>query len=89
MTAAGIAAVGPKRYAPALLLVGVILMGRAFRSGMVRVSKDRGRMADVIHGFLQATAELQTNRQRLIASYLVGVLIDLVVPSLVDEFRTA
>ena len=43
-------------------------------------------MADKIHGFLPATAEMPTNRQRLIVRYLFGVLIDLVVLGLFDEF---
>jgi hypothetical protein len=43
-------------------------------------------MADKIHGFLPATAEMLTNRQRLIVRYLFGVLIDLVVLGLFDEF---
>lgn len=33
-------------------------------------------MADKIHGFLPATAEMPTDRQRLIIRYLFGVLID-------------
>ncbi|WEZ85415.1 hypothetical protein P6U16_25290 (plasmid) [Rhizobium sp. 32-5/1] len=45
-----------------------------------------GDMADKIHGFLPATAEMPTNRQRLIIRYLFGVLIDLVVLGLFDEF---
>ncbi|MCV9966865.1 hypothetical protein OIU34_34010 [Pararhizobium sp. BT-229] len=43
-------------------------------------------MADKIHGFLPATAEMLTTRQRLIVRYLFGVLIDLVVLGLFDEF---
>ncbi|CAH0342985.1 hypothetical protein [Rhizobium sp. CECT 9324] len=43
-------------------------------------------MADKIHGFLPATAEMPTNRQRLIIRYLFGVLIDLVVLGLFAEF---
>lgn len=43
-------------------------------------------MADKIHGFLPATAEMPTDRQRLIMRYLFGVLIDLVVLNLFAEF---
>ncbi|CAN7628872.1 hypothetical protein [Mesorhizobium caraganae] len=43
-------------------------------------------MADKIHGFLPATAEMPTDRQRLIIRYIFGVLIDLVVLNLFDEF---
>ena len=43
-------------------------------------------MADKIHGFLPATAEAPTDRQRLIIRYIFGVLIDLVVLNLFDEF---
>lgn len=43
-------------------------------------------MADKIHGFMPATAEAPTDRQRLIIRYLFGVLIDLVVLNLFDEF---
>ena len=43
-------------------------------------------MAEKIHGFLPATAEMPTNRQRLIIRYIFGVLIDLVVLNLFDEF---
>jgi hypothetical protein len=43
-------------------------------------------MADKIHGFLPASAEMPTDRQRLIVRYLFGVLIDLVVLNLFDEF---
>ena len=43
-------------------------------------------MADKIHGFLPATAEMPTDRQRLILRYTFGVLIDLVVLNLFDEF---
>ncbi|MBO9519419.1 MAG: hypothetical protein J7493_15250 [Porphyrobacter sp.] len=41
---------------------------------------------DKIHGFLPATEETPTDRQRLIVHYLCGVLIDLVVLNLFDEF---
>lgn len=43
-------------------------------------------MADKIHGFLPATAEMPTDRQRLIVRHLFGVLIDLMVLNLFDEF---
>ena len=43
-------------------------------------------MTHKIHGFLPATVEMPTVRQRLIARYLFGVLIDLVVLNLFDEF---
>lgn len=43
-------------------------------------------MADKIHGFLPATVEIATDRQRLIIRYLFGVLINLVVLNLFDEF---
>ncbi|KRA84371.1 hypothetical protein [Altererythrobacter sp. Root672] len=43
-------------------------------------------MQDKIHGFLPATEEMPTDRQRLIVHYLCGVLIDLVVLNLFDEF---
>lgn len=43
-------------------------------------------MADKIHGFLPATAEMPTDRQRLVIRYLFGVLINLVVLNLFDEF---
>ena len=43
-------------------------------------------MADKIHGWLPATAEPPTDRQRLIIRYLFGVLIDLVILNLFDEF---
>lgn len=45
-----------------------------------------GIMAEKIHGFLPATAEMPTDRQRLIMRYTFGVLIDLVVLNLCDEF---
>ena len=43
-------------------------------------------MADKIHGFMPATAEMPTDRQRLVMRYTFGVLIDLVVLNLFDEF---
>lgn len=43
-----------------------------------------GDTDDKIHGFLPA--EIPTNRQRLIVRYLFGILIDLVVLNLFDEF---
>ncbi|RJF93845.1 hypothetical protein [Sphingomonas cavernae] len=43
-------------------------------------------MAEKIHGFLPASAELPSTRQRLFARYFVGVLIDLVVLNLFDEY---
>ena len=43
-------------------------------------------MADKIHGFLPATAEMPTDWQRLFIRYLTGTLIDLVVLNLFDEY---
>jgi hypothetical protein len=43
-------------------------------------------MADKIHGFLPATAEMPTDRQRLFVRYFTGVLIDLVVLNLFAEY---
>ena len=43
-------------------------------------------MAEKIHGFLPATAEMPTDRQRLFVRYLLGVLIDLVVLNLFNEY---
>lgn len=43
-------------------------------------------MADKIHGFLPASQEMPTDRQRLAVHYLTAVLIDLVVLNLFDEF---
>lgn len=43
-------------------------------------------MSEKIYGFLPATAEAPTDRQRLIIRCLFGVLIDLVVLNLFDEF---
>ena len=43
-------------------------------------------MADKIHGFLPATAEPPTDRQRLFVRYLTGTLIDLVVLNLFAEY---
>lgn len=43
-------------------------------------------MADKLHGFLPATAEAPSDRQRLIMRYTFGVLIDLVVLNLFAEF---
>lgn len=39
-----------------------------------------------IHGFLPATAEMPTDRQRLFMRYFTGVLIDLVVLNLFHEY---
>lgn len=46
-------------------------------------------MANKIHGFLPASEELPTDRQRLIVHYLTAVLIDLVVLNLFDEFSSS
>lgn len=46
-------------------------------------------MADKIHGFLPASEEMPTDRQRLIVHYLTAVLIDLVVLNLFDEFSSS
>src|SRR5688500_16257233 len=43
-------------------------------------------MADKIHGFMPASAEMPSDRQRLFLRYTFGVLIDLVVLNLFDEF---
>ena len=43
-------------------------------------------MADKIHGFLPASAEMPSDRQRLFLRYFTGVLIDLVVLNLFDEY---
>jgi len=43
-------------------------------------------MTEKIHGFLPATAEMPTDRQRLFAAYLLGALVDLVVLNLFDEY---
>ena len=43
-------------------------------------------MADKIHGFMPASAEMPTDRQRLFLRYFTGVLIDLVVLNLFDEY---
>ena len=43
-------------------------------------------MADKIHGFMPATAEMPTDRQRLFLRYFTGVLIDLVVLGLFAEY---
>lgn len=43
-------------------------------------------MADKIHGFLPATAEMPTDRQRLFLRYFAGVLIDVVILNLFDEY---
>lgn len=43
-------------------------------------------MAEKIHGFLPATAEMPTDRQRLFIRYFTGVLIDLVVLNLFNEY---
>jgi hypothetical protein len=43
-------------------------------------------MADKIHGFLPATFDMPTDRQRLFVRYFIGVLIDLVVLNLFNEY---
>ena len=45
-------------------------------------------MADKIHGFMPASAEMPSDRQRLFLRYFTGVLINLVVLNLFDEFTT-
>ena len=42
-------------------------------------------MADKIHGFMPASVEMPSDRQRLFLRYFTGVLIDLVVLNLFDE----
>jgi len=46
-------------------------------------------MADKIHGFLPATAEKLSDRQRLFVRYFTGILIDLVVLNLFAEYWQA
>lgn len=46
-------------------------------------------MSDKIHGFMPAIVEMPTDRQRLVVRYLFGVLIDLVVLNLFDEFSNS
>jgi hypothetical protein len=46
-------------------------------------------MSNKIHGFMPATVEMPTDRQRLVVRYLFGVLIDLVVLNLFDEFSNS
>lgn len=43
-------------------------------------------MGDKIHGFMPATAEMPSDRQRLFIRYLTGALIDLVVLNLFNEY---
>jgi hypothetical protein len=43
-------------------------------------------MSDKIHGFMPATAEMPSDRQRLYVRYLLGALIDLVVLNLFNEY---
>ena len=43
-------------------------------------------MADKIHGFLPVSAEMPSTRQRLVLRYFMGVLIDLVVLNLFNEY---
>ena len=43
-------------------------------------------MADKIHGFMPAVAEMPTDRQRLFVRYFTGVLIDLTVLNLFAEY---
>jgi hypothetical protein len=43
-------------------------------------------MADKIHGFMPALAEMPSTRQRLFVRYFIGVLIDLVVLNLFNEY---
>jgi len=43
-------------------------------------------MADKIHGFMPASAEMPSDRQRLFLRYFMGTLIDLVVLNLFDEY---
>jgi hypothetical protein len=55
-------------------------------SSRSRKITEGGVMADKIHGFLPASEEMPSDRQRLIVHYLTAVLIDLVVLNLFDEF---
>jgi hypothetical protein len=43
-------------------------------------------MADKIHGFLPVSAEMPSDRQRLVLHYYTGTLIDLVVLNLFNEY---
>src|SRR3546814_7324932 len=43
-------------------------------------------MVKKIHGFLPITAQMPSDRQRLFIRYFTGVLIDLVVLNLFDEY---
>ncbi len=43
-------------------------------------------MADKIHGFLPASAEMPSDRQRLFLRYFTGILIDLVVLNLFAQY---
>jgi hypothetical protein len=43
-------------------------------------------VADKIHGFLPATADMPSDKQRLFVRYFTGVLIDLTVLNLFDEY---
>lgn len=43
-------------------------------------------MADKIHGFMPVEVEMPTDNQRLFVRYFTGVLIDLTVLNLCDEF---
>lgn len=46
-------------------------------------------MADKIHGFLPATAEMPSTNQRLFARYLMGFLVDLIVLDLFAQFSSS
>src|SRR5436190_2206633 len=46
-------------------------------------------MADKIHGFMPATVEMPSDRQRLFIRYLTGTLIDLVILNLFAEYWSA
>jgi hypothetical protein len=56
------------------------------RNGSVDPVQEGMPMADKIHGFLPATAEMPTDRQRLFLRYFLGVLIDVVILNLFDEY---
>ena len=43
-------------------------------------------MSDKIHGFMPASFDMPTDRQRLFVRYFVGILIDLVVLNLFNEY---
>jgi hypothetical protein len=55
-------------------------------SGGTGIHEKGVAMTEKIHGFLPASAEMPTDRQRLFVRYFTGVLIDLVVLNLFNEY---